>query len=39
MDNLNPLWKVLEIATHRISTSNDKKIKIECWDWEKSGKN
>ncbi|CAD8071973.1 unnamed protein product [Paramecium sonneborni] len=39
MDNLNPLWKLFEIQSVKLAQSNDKKIKIECWDWEKSGKN
>lgn len=38
MDNLNPLWKTFEIQGVKLAISNDKKIKIECWDWEKSGK-
>ncbi|CAD8157022.1 unnamed protein product [Paramecium pentaurelia] len=37
-DNLNPLWKTFEIQSVKLAHSNDKKIKIECWDWEKSGK-
>lgn len=37
MNNLNPMWKPFEIKASRLATSNDKKIKIECWDWEKSG--
>ncbi|CAD8153532.1 unnamed protein product [Paramecium octaurelia] len=38
MDNLSPLWKTFEIQSVKLALSNDKKIKIECWDWEKSGK-
>lgn len=38
MNNLNPSWKLFEIKGAKLSHSNDRKIKIECWDWEKNEK-
>jgi len=39
MNNLNPIWKAFEIRDDKLCGSDDSKpFKIECWDWEKSGK-
>jgi len=39
MDNLNPIWKLFEIKEDKLSGGDHTKpIKVECWDWEKSGK-
>jgi len=38
-DNLNPVWKPFELPCSRLdSGDHNKNIKVECWDWEKSGK-
>ena len=38
MNDLNPQWKPFEIQAARLASTNDKKIKIECWDWESDDK-
>jgi len=37
MNNLNPIWQPIDLLATKLASSNDKRIKIECWDWEKSG--
>lgn len=38
MDNLNPVWKPFEINDDKLCGGDDTRpIRIECWDWEKSG--
>jgi len=39
MNNLNPIWKPFEIKDDKLCGSDElRPIKVECWDWEKSGK-
>ena len=40
MDNLNPNWKAFTVSMQTIcNTNKNLPIRIEIWDWEKSGKN
>ena len=36
-DSLNPTWKIFQIPLSKLESENGQSIKIECWDWEKSG--
>ena len=34
MDNLNPVWKPIELACQKLNNGNHlQPIKVECWDW------
>ena len=38
-DNLNPIWKPFEISAAKLCpNSYEDHFKVECWDYEKSGK-
>jgi len=38
-DNLNPIWKMCQVADDRLCSSNHSRpIRVECWDNSKSGK-
>ncbi|KAL4434860.1 hypothetical protein ABPG74_021199 [Tetrahymena malaccensis] len=38
-DNLNPVWKLCELSLGKLCGGDFfRPIKVECWDWEKSGK-
>jgi len=40
MNNLNPIWKIFEIKDDKLCGGDYlRPIRVECWDWEKSGKN
>lgn len=39
IDNLNPVWKGVELPLSKLCNGdNFRPIKVECWDWEKSSK-
>lgn len=39
MDNLNPKWQPMKIKAAKLDKGlKENPFKIECWDWEKSGK-
>ena len=40
MDNLNPCWRAFSVSLQTLCNSDRTlPIRIEIWDWEKSGKN
>lgn len=39
MDNLDPIWKPFKIKGETLyGGDHQRPIRVECWDWEKSGK-
>jgi len=38
MDNLNPVWKHFQIQDRKLCNTHNENFRVECWDWEKSGK-
>jgi len=38
MDNLNPIWKLFQIVDTKLCNDHKEVFRVECWDWEKSGK-
>jgi len=38
MDNLNPVWKPFKVLDKKLCSEYNQDFKVECWDWEKSGK-
>jgi len=37
MNELNPVWKPIELGDSKLCLNHNEKIRIECWDYEKSG--
>ena len=38
MNNLNPIWKTFTIKGEKLYGGDQlRPIRVECWDWEKSG--
>jgi len=38
MNNLNPVWKHFQINDTKLCRSHNEAFRVECWDWQKSGK-